>query len=281
MVLPRKIREKVLEYYYGSTWRSIDWIAKEVGIPKSSVHNIVTAKKNEDPDFALVRFLVTNLKNEGIDVPKYARAIRISNQLDEYAIEQEDAELMIEELLASLYQEKWPIADAISTLHKFAEGAAEWRLTLFDYNMKHFEAVERLKEYNLEIEKEKALLAKFVQANKIVPNNFHILNKKFGDIDITENERAVKYYKQRYLALLKESRRADQGKNLDKNQLDELNKNLVYPLTEDQVLEKLDEVCHNPAKYWQLFTDQLWTTPISVIAEELINEKLEPNQAVN
>ena len=166
MVLPRRIREKVLEYYFNSPWRSIGWIAKELAIPKSSVFNIVRGKKIEDPDFLLVRFLVTYLKKEGIDVPRYASAIRISNLLDEYGIEPEAAERMMVELLAALYKERWPVADAIDTLHRFKEEAGEWGQSPWQYALERINAAERLKEYNLKIEKQKTKLAKFVQANR-------------------------------------------------------------------------------------------------------------------
>ena len=143
MVLPRRIREKVLEYYFNSPWQSIDWIAKELTIPKSSVFNIVRGKKIEDPDFLLVRFLVTNLNKEGIDVPRYASAIHISILLDEYGIEPEAAERMMEEILTALYKERWPVADAIDTLRRFDEEADEWGQSALQYALDRINAAER------------------------------------------------------------------------------------------------------------------------------------------
>ena len=280
MVLPRRIREKVLEYYFNSPWRSIDWIAKELTIPKSSVFNIVRGKKIEDPDFLLVRFLVTNLNKEGIDVPRYASAIHISILLDEYGIEPEAAERMMEELLTALYKERWPVADAIDTLRRFDEEADEWGQSALQYALDRINAAEKLKEYNLKIEKQKTRLATYVQANEIVPNNFKYFNKRFGVwFNISQMESDMRHYKQKYELLLKESQLAREGRSIDEGQLHELNKNLVCPITEEQVLEKIDDIRHNPARYWHLFEEELWEPPISHILETRDNEKRSAQQS--
>ena len=64
-----------------------------------------------------------------------------------------------------------------------------------------------------------------------------------------------------------------------KGQLDELNKNLVSPITEEQVLEKIDDIRHNLARYWHLFEEELWDPPSSLILETLDNQKRSAEQS--
>ena len=204
--------------------------SQRVSNPEISVFNIVRGKKIEDPDFLLVRFLVTNLNKKGIDVPRYASAIHISILLDEYGIEPEAAERMMEELLTALYKERWPVADAIDTLRRFDEEADEWGQSALQYALDRINAAEKLKEYNLKIEKQKTRLATYVQANEIVPNNFKYFNKRFGVwFNISQMESDMRHYKQKYELLLKESQLAREGRSIDEGQLHELNKNLVCP----------------------------------------------------
>ena len=56
---------------------------------------------------------------------------------------------MMEEILAPLYKEKWPVADAIDTLHRFKEEASEWGQSPWQYALERINAPERLKEYIL------------------------------------------------------------------------------------------------------------------------------------
>ena len=107
MVIPLKTIQKVLENYF-TTPLSMDRIAAICGISKTSVFNIVTAKKGEDPSFALMRYLVENLDKNGTDVVRYGQAIRISKLLDEHGIDHEAGERIIEEFLVACYQEHWP-----------------------------------------------------------------------------------------------------------------------------------------------------------------------------
>ena len=39
----------------------------------------------------------------------------------------------MEEILAALYKERWPVADAIDTLHRFKEEAGEWGQSPWQY----------------------------------------------------------------------------------------------------------------------------------------------------
>ena len=82
---------------------------------------------------------------------------------------------MMEELLTALYKERWPVADAIDTLRRFDEEADEWGQSALQYALDRINAAEKLKEYNLKIEKQKTRLAKYVQANEIVPKQLLIL----------------------------------------------------------------------------------------------------------
>ena len=195
-------------------------------------------------------------------------------------IEQEAAEEMMKEILPALYKERWPVADAIDTLHRFKEQADIWGQTPLQYALARIQAAERLKEYNFKIEEQKTKLAKFVQANEIVPNNFYYFNKRFGvRFNISQTEHYMRHYKQKYERLLKESQHAREGRSIEEGQLHELNKNLVSPITEEQVLEKIDDIRHNPARYWHLFEEELWESPSSHILETLNSQERSAEQS--
>ena len=89
----------------------------------------------------------------------------------------------------------------------------------------------------------------------------------------------MRLYKQKYEILLKESQVAREGRSRDEDQLHELNKNLVSPITEEQVLEKIDYIRHNLPSYWHLFEEELWDPPSSLILETLDNQKRSAEQS--
>ena len=66
--------------------------------------------------------------------------------------------------------------------------------------------------------------------------------------NISQMEHDMRHYKQKYELLLKESQVAREGRSIDKEELHELNKNLVSPITEEQVLEKIDDIRHQSRK---------------------------------
>lgn len=130
--IPQKICQIVIEWYF-TTSKSMDWIAEKCGIAKSSVSNIVHSKMADDPSFELMRYLVVNLKKDGTDVPEYAAGIRIQHLLQEYGVDLETGESMIEKILVMCYREHWDPSAAISTLKKFEDSAREWGLGPNEY----------------------------------------------------------------------------------------------------------------------------------------------------
>jgi len=92
-------------------------------------------------------------------------------------------------------------------------------------------------------------------------------------------EHDMRHYKQKYELLLKESQVAREGRSMDKKQLHDLNKKLVSPITEEQVLEKIDDIRRDPASYWHLFQEELWDPPSSLIIETLDNQKRSAEQS--
>jgi hypothetical protein len=259
MVIPLKTIQKVLENYF-TTPLSLDRIAGICGISKTSVFNIVTAKKGEDPSFALMRYLVENLDKNGTDVVHYGQAIRISKLLDEHGIDQETGERIMEEFLVACSQEHWPVADAVDTLIRYKLVAKEYAMTPMGFCIERNQWIEVLKSLQERKNKVQEGLNKLIKVDKMVRDNFdYFASNPFQLSWLMARE--AEQYKTKYEELLKDIQVSRNEKSIDSTELENLNKKLIRPVTQAQLLEKLEDIRQNPAKYWHIFEDDIWTPP--------------------
>lgn len=256
-LVPQTIRRRVVEYFF-TTPHSMGWIAQKCGISKSSVFNIVNAKMAEDPDFTLMRYLVVNLEKTGIDVPKYGSAIRIHHLLEEYGIDAETGESIMEKILTMCYREHWDPSVAIAALKRFEEGAREWGMTPREYEADQIKSWDLMRSYHAQIDKEREKLNSYIKNNKLLGAYYGLLSAEGGPREILAATHDAKIYKEKYYKLLNDTRQARMDKSIDKRELDKLNKRLGRnALGEQQVLEKLEDIRLEPAKYWYLFDEDM------------------------
>jgi hypothetical protein len=248
MVVPLKTIQKVLENYF-TTPLSLDRIAGICGISKTSVFNIVTAKKGEDPSFALMRHLVENLDKNGTDVVSYGRAIRISKLLDEHGIDQETGERIMEEFLVACYQEHWPVADAVDTLISYKLVAKEYAMTPMGFCIERNQWIEVLKSLQERKDEVQEGLNKLIKVDKMVRDNFDYFASNPVQLSWLR-AREAQQYKTKYEELLKDIQVSRNEKSIDSTEFENLNKKLLRPVTQTQLLEKLEDIRQNPAKYW-------------------------------
>lgn len=257
MLIPQSIRRRVVEYYFTAP-NSLGWIAQKCGISKTSVFNIVNAKIAEDPDFTLFRYLVVNLEKTGIDVPEYGSAIRIQNLLKEYGVDAEMGESLMEKILTMCYREHWDPSLAIAALKRFEESAREWGMTPREYEADQLKSWDLMRSFHAQIDKEREKLNSFIENNKWLGAYYALLCAEGGPREILTATRDAKIYREKYYKLVEDTRQARMDKSIDKRELDKLNKRLGRnAVGGQQVLEKLEDIRLEPAKYWYLFDENL------------------------
>ncbi len=241
--IPEDIKQKIWQLYLRSVKPlSLGKIGKMVG-SKTAVSTII----NE----ALRRALVVNLARNGSDVFQYASCVRILNLIYAYQLEANSAEDIIRNLLPALYKGNWTVATAIGGLRKFENSAQEFGNTPWEHSVYFEKLRSQVREYNSQIEKAKLELNSLLAENKIVKRNLQLFKNAGGirrALDGEEFERIK--YKSRYLTLKKQ---IDSGHPIDPDELKKLNKYMIHPLAEDDVLDKIEDIMLRPSQYSQLF----------------------------
>ena len=250
--VPEDIKQRIWALYLRSVKPlSLGKIGKMVGVSKTAVSTIINDAKLQDPNYALMRALVVNLAKNRSDVFQYASCVRILNLIHEYQLAANDAEEIIRQLLPALYAGSWTVANAIDGLRKFEDSAKEFGNTPWEHSG-YFENIRRQKrEYDSQIEKAKLELNSLLADNKIVKRNLQIF-KDAGGINRTLNgeEFERRKYKSRYLSLKKQ---IVSGHPIDPDELKKLNKYMINPLGENDILDKIEDIRLHPSRYTQLF----------------------------
>ena len=108
-----------------------------------------------------------------------------------------------------------------------------------------------MREYNSQIEKAKLELNSLLADNNIVKRNVQIFKDSGGVNRALSGEESERIkYKSRYLSLKKQ---IESGHPVDPNELKKLNKYMINPLGEDDVLDKIEHIRLHPSRYIQLF----------------------------
>jgi len=234
----------------------MDWIAQQCGVSKSTVFNIVHAKIGEDHDFGLMRFLVDNLNKRGTDLVRYSSAIRIQMLFEQYGMEIETGETILEKLLFEFYRLHWSPHQAIPALKRFEELAAEYSKSPDDYAVYITGLKENYRIYKDLVNKEKEKYENFLRLNGETRIRYAMISTGGSfSLGIDALQKA-KLYEKKYLDLLSELERKE-GTSVDKGNLAKLNKAVGFGIevTEAHIFEKLQEIRLNPEKFWFLFQD--------------------------
>jgi DNA-binding XRE family transcriptional regulator len=234
--IPLKIRQNAVEYYIAKPSWSLGQIAKHLGISKTTMFNIIESKGKEDPEFVLARHLAVNLDKNGTSIREYAGGIRVSKLFEEYGIAQEEGEEMIQQLLVALHKEHWKPADAIADLSEVSKMAYDFGFTPLKLMLARAQYKQIINNKNRGEEE----LATFVRDHKVIRDNYQEFTR-LGGVSAVFSERDE--YKQKY-----ENECKLNGKSVDKAHLDKLNRQLVFPATENAVLEKSNDIRTNPLK---------------------------------
>jgi hypothetical protein len=250
--VPESIRQKIWALYLKSYKPlSLDQIATQTGVSKSTAFNIVHEAEKEDPNYPLLRALVVNLSKDGSDCFQYAHVIRILACLREYGIDPFEAEKIIKKLLPALYRENWNPSDAIKILKKFDESSERFGKTRFEHSryitnliFQEQESRKRLAEYQRKTQS-------LIREHKIIQDNIDLFKDPHGLIRASAFQAMDGIrYKQKYEDL---KRQMDSGKPIDPEKMKKLNEYMPEPVTEQQVLDKLEDIKNNPANYYELF----------------------------
>jgi hypothetical protein len=236
-------------------------ICKKLGISRTSYYSIIRDTESQDPDISLMRTLAVNLRKNGLDTRKYAKSLRISNLLEQFGIIPRTGELLMEGLLVACHKENWKPIQAVKTLKLFADSADEFGHTLSEHEAYwrklHHQDLDRKKE----IEQAEEELKKFIETHEIVKDNLKLFMEPKGltELDIQKWSEASKY-KQKYEDLKKDLHLARQGKALDPNEVKKLNDKLVVAISEEEILDKLEEIRMHLSTYHSLFRKPLSDT---------------------
>ena len=139
--------------------------------------------------------------------------------------------------------------DALRKFEKSAEGFGHfpWEHSEYFANF----AINRT--YDRKIEKARQELYSLLSENYIVKRNLKIFEEAGGiwrALNGEESERIK--YKSRYLS---QKKQIESGHPIDPDELKKLNKTMISPLGEEDVLDKIEEIRLHPSRYSQLFQE--------------------------
>jgi hypothetical protein len=281
--IPREARQRVWEMYLGG--KSFQLIEDVTGVSKASVVNIVRDMGGYDPDHILMRALAVNLRKNGSDLSQYASAIRISSLLDEYGVDYATGEELLGKFLSTCYKLHWDPSVAVHALRQFLASAERYGHTPIEH-ANYFNKLHSSEEsLHLRNFRERKKLRELIQKYDIVKDNLDvflsedgveslIVNKKLTTIEIESEIKALKND-----ALLHQ-----QHKSIDADELSRLNESLIISVSEQEVLDKLEDIRRHPSIYSNLFDKHIPTGPNSIAGASAANAtgiELEDSQNLN
>lgn len=249
--IPDDVATNVWKLYMSRGGMSLGDISKLVGISKTSVYNIIRSMEKKDPDFPLMRALIENLHKDGTDVRQYADILRIFEILEENDIDHDIAEDMIKSILLTCYQENWEPSEAIKTMNLISSSAIRYGKSISDH-ARHFI------ELRVKIEKEEKVLSDLKLSNEILRKNLEVFKTQDGVQHwVTDMKLAEASYPDDIKELKKDLRLCREGKSIDPSELEKLNKRLIHSVSEEDILNRLDDIRRHPSNYRDLFENLL------------------------
>ena len=168
-----------------------------------------------------------------------------------YQLSLSDTEDLIRELLPALYKGDWTVTNAINGFQKFEKSALIFGQTPWEHWAYFGKLRSQLRRYTSQIEKAKLELNSILNQNKVVKRNLEIFKEEWGvNSQLDRNHRERIRYKAKYEALKKQ---IESGHPINPGELEKLNKYMINPLGEHQVLDKIEDIRLRPSKYQQLF----------------------------
>lgn len=124
--------------------------------------------------------------------------------------------------------------------------------------MSMFKCYQAMESQHDLITKEQKKLQDFLFNNKALRINYSLLGGAKGIFRSIAAIEDAKVYKEKYYKLLRDTQLARRDKSVDKKALHKLNRRLGWDaVTEQRVLEKLEDTRVEPEKYWYLFSDDV------------------------
>ena len=258
--VPRETRRIVWELYLGG--KTLDLIAELTGISKTSVFNIVQDTASHDPDYILMRRLAVNLRKNGSDLSQYTSIMRMSSLLAEYGVDYATGEEILEKFLSSCYKLKWDPSDAVLTLQKFSQSAARYGHS----PMEHANFFNKLQSSEaklyLRIIQARKKLRELIQKHDIVQDNLDVFLEEDGVTRWVTNNKMTTIESERQISELKKDiHLSQQSKSIDPDELSKLNESFIVSVSEQEVVDKLDDIRRHPSMYPYLFDKPIPTGP--------------------
>jgi hypothetical protein len=254
--IPERIKRRFYIYYLKGDL--ITKICRRVGISRSSSYNLIDDLKKTDPNFPLMRALAVNLKRNGSDLGKYAASLRIHEILEEFGIDQLSGEKLLKEVVVECYKENWKPFDAINAYRTFLESAEQFGHT----QQEHINYFRKLRyqdrDLKEEIEERQKVIKKLIEDHKVIKHNLETFLEYDGirDLDIHRWSEDSKY-KQKYEDLKRQLKLYHKGESIDPAEVKKVNDINIVPITEQDILEKIDEIRIHPSLYSTLFMKPL------------------------
>ena len=261
--IPAEIRQRVWEMYLGG--KSFALIEDVTGVSKASVVNIVRAWVDTTPNHGLMRALAVNLRKNGSDLSQYASIIRMSSVLDENGVDYATCEELLGKFLPTCYKLQWEPSAAVQALYKFLQSTERYGHS----------PLEHANYFNKLQTTENKLMLRTLQARKklrdlikkfdIVQDNLDVFLSEDGVLQlITDNKMTVIESDWQIKELKNDISLAKQNKSIDPIELDKLNESLIIPVSEQEALDKLDDIRRHPSMYSYLFDKPIPTGPSSI-----------------
>jgi hypothetical protein len=154
-------------------------------------------------------------------------------------------------------QAKVPPHHAISTLKSFEDQSGLFTSSPFEYASQMAQSKAILQKHRALVIAEEEKLRNLKQVNLLTSINIRQLSSAGVVTDGLDALNEAKLYKKKYHDLLKESS-GDRKLAVDTNNLKKLNKNLGYKVvSEESVLEKIEQIASNPDEFWFLFDEDV------------------------
>jgi hypothetical protein len=254
--IPEELRRRVWKHYLNG--KSFGMIFRLTGVIRASVYNIVHNIEKEDPNYPLFRAIALDLKKNGSDLQHYSSYLRISQLLAQHGIDYPTGEAILSELLPACYQLRMEPSEAINTLRNFSNSAEEYGHSL-EQHAEYFNKLHaRVEQMHLELGEEGKKLHDLIQKNPIVQDNLDVFLSEDGVLAWIENNKLTTVENEYEIKELKKDLALFQsGNSVDSHELNKLNDSLVSPVSEAEVVAKLEDIRRNPSMYSHLFAKRL------------------------
>jgi hypothetical protein len=281
--IPREARRIACELYLAG--KTLDLIADLTGISKTSVFNIARGLDGHDPDYVLMRTLAVNLRKNGSDLSQYATVIRISSLLDEHGVDYATAEDLLQKFIPMCYKLHWEPASVVLALHKFLHSAERFGHTAMEHAI-YFNKLHA-SEANLHVRnyKKRKELRDLIQKCDFAKDNLDVFLSEDGfESLITMNKIRIIELESEIKALKKDALLSQQHDSIDPPEISKLNESLIIPVSEQEVMNKLEDIRRHPSMYPYLFDKDIPTGPNSIAGASEANAtgiELEDPQNLN